>query len=131
MTNIREFEPGTQEERGAIAVQRFADPAHQAPQFNWDHDEFWRFGIALRPSEGAPADEVWLRLHGNAVELYGDDDTILSTVATELQQMASSTHPYAVLADGRTVAGLKPADLYSGAPLAVAEKPNASTGGNR
>jgi hypothetical protein len=111
MANIRDFQPGVSEQRGAITVQRFADPMLQ---FSYDHDEFWRFGIDLAATDASkPAEEVWLRLHRNAIEFYGDDATILSAAAIELQRMAIAIEPAATLPDGRVLAGLKPEDLYA------------------
>jgi len=110
MTNIRDFTPGTQEQRGAITAHRYPDPDPGAP-LNCDHDGFWRFSITV-----ADADEVWIRLHGDAVRNYGEDDRILSVVATELLQMAGASHPDGVLSDGRALSELKPGDLYRGTP---------------
>jgi hypothetical protein len=113
MTNIRDFEPGAQEQRGAITASRYSASAESAPAFNYDHDAHWRFGIGMAATDASPADEVWIRLHGNAVAAYGEDDAILSVVAAELLQMALSEDPAATLSDGRKVAGLKPEDLWT------------------
>ena len=109
MTDIRDFTPGASEQRGAITVQRYAD-AGPRPVGDYDHDEFWRFGVQLAPEDGEPL-EVWLRLHAVAVQAGTDDTALLAVVAAELLAM---THPGAVLADGRKVAGLKPEDLLCG-----------------
>lgn len=106
--NIRDFTPGTQEQRGAITVLRYPDPVATAA-VRHDNDEHWRFGV----QPAAPAEEVWIRLSAPAVQAYREDDTILRVVVTELLQMAANSCPDAVLADGRKLADLKPEDLYS------------------
>lgn len=112
MTDIRDFTPGTQEQRGAITVLRYPDPIATA-EVPHDNDGNWRFGIqpAATPEADAP-EEIWLRLTGAAVDIYAEDGKILDVVATELLQMAANSAPGAVLADGRRLAELKPEDLY-------------------
>jgi hypothetical protein len=111
MANIRDFNPGTSEERGVITVSRYSDPADQAPAFNYNHDGFWRFSIPVAHQiDGKP---IWIRLHADAINTHGQDGAILDVAAAELLAIArANAAPDATLPDGRKVTDLKPADLY-------------------
>jgi hypothetical protein len=115
MVNIQDFEPGAQERRGAMLVQRYADPA-DGVHVPFEDSGIWGFAIPVNATvQGEPTHEVSLKLSGVAVRNYATDDSILSIVATELRQMAINADAAATLSDGRKLAELKPADLYGSA----------------
>jgi hypothetical protein len=110
MTNIRDFTPGQQEQRGLLTVQRYPDDPTAG---HFDQPEMWRFSIPVTAAvDGKPMPEIWLRLSYVAIGNYQDDGKILNVVATELRQMAITSDSDAALADGRKISDLTPEDLY-------------------